>query len=83
MSESPQTLEAYDAPARLDIATRAWSIDLLNRSLISGYLPVQLLRGLGLHALRSIGPLRRLAIREGLAPSYVAPQADARGPRQP
>ena len=28
---------------------------------------------LGLHALKTIGPLRRLAIREGLAPSYVAP----------
>ena len=46
---------------------------MLNRSLISGYLPVQLLRGLGLHALKAMGPLRRLAIREGLAPSYVAP----------
>ena len=71
---APQTLEAYVRARRLDIATRAWSIDLLNRSLISGYLPVQLLRGLGLHALKTIGPLRRLAIREGLAPSYVAPR---------
>jgi 2-octaprenyl-6-methoxyphenol hydroxylase len=71
---APQTLEAYVRARRVDIATRAWSIDLLNRSLVSGYLPVQLLRGLGLHALKTIGPLRRLAIREGLAPSYVAPR---------
>ena len=71
---APQTLAAYVRARRLDIATRAWSIDLLNRSLISGYLPVQLLRGLGLHALKTIGPLRRLAIREGLAPSHVAPR---------
>ncbi len=71
---APQTLEAYVRARRLDIATRAWSIDLLNRSLLSGYLPVQLLRGLGLHALKTIGPLRRLAIREGLAPSYVSPR---------
>lgn len=70
---APQTLEAYARARRLDIATRTWSIDLLNRSLISG-LPVQLLRGLGLHALKSIGPLRRLAIREGLAPSFVTPR---------
>lgn len=70
---SPQTLERYARARRLDIVTRAWSIDVLNRSLISGFLPVQLLRGLGLHALKAIGPLRRLAIREGLAPSYVAP----------
>jgi len=71
---SPLTLDAYARARRLDIVTRAWSIDLLNRSLISAYLPVQLMRGIGLHALRSIGPLRRLAIREGLAPSYVAPK---------
>jgi len=70
---APQTLETYARARRLDIVTRAWSIDLLNRSLISGFLPVQLIRGLGLHALKTIGPLRRLAIREGLAPSYVAP----------
>jgi 2-octaprenyl-6-methoxyphenol hydroxylase len=68
-----QTLEAYARARRLDVATRVWSIDLLNRSLISGFLPIQLLRGLGLHALKSIGPLRRLAIREGLSPSYVTP----------
>ena len=70
---APQTLETYARARRLDIVTRAWSIDLLNRSLISGFLPVQLIRGLGLHALKTIGPLRRLAIREGLAPSYVVP----------
>ena len=70
----PTTLDAYTRARRLDIATRAWSIDLLNRSLISGFLPVQLMRGLGLYALKAIGPLRRLAIREGLAPSFVAPR---------
>jgi len=75
-----QTLEAYARGRRLDVATRVWSIDLLNRSLISGFLPVQLLRGLGLHALKSIGPLRRLAIREGLTPSYVAPSLMRRAP---
>jgi 2-octaprenyl-6-methoxyphenol hydroxylase len=69
----PQTLEAYARARRLDVATRVWSIDFLNRTLISGFLPVQLLRGLGLHALKTIGPLRRLAIREGLTPSYVTP----------
>ena len=62
------TLAAYTRARSFDITTRAWSIDLLNRSLISELLPVQLIRGLGLHALKAIGPLRRLAIREGLAP---------------
>jgi len=70
----PETLSAYSRARRFDIATRAWSIDLLNRSLISGYLPIQLLRGAGLFALKTINPLRRLAIREGLAPSFLTPR---------
>ncbi len=70
----PKTLAAYARARRLDIASRAWSIDLLNRSLISGLLPVQLLRGAGLFALKSINPLRRLAIREGLGPSFLTPR---------
>jgi len=71
---APEPLRAYSRARRLDIASRAWSIDLLNRSLISGYLPIQLLRGAGLFALKAINPLRRLAIREGLAPSFLTPR---------
>jgi 2-octaprenyl-6-methoxyphenol hydroxylase len=69
----PEMLKAYTRARSFDISTRTWSIDILNRSLISGLLPVQLIRGLGLHALKAIGPLRRLAIREGLAPSFGLP----------
>jgi len=71
---APAMLCAYSRARRLDIATRVWSIDALNRSLVTGFLPVQLVRGLGLHALKAIGPLRRLAIREGLAPSFLGPR---------
>jgi 2-octaprenyl-6-methoxyphenol hydroxylase len=71
---TPEALAAYARARRLDIATRAWSIDMLNRSLISGFLPIQLLRGAGLFALKTISPLRRLAIREGLAPSFLTPR---------
>jgi 2-octaprenyl-6-methoxyphenol hydroxylase len=35
---------------------------------------VQALRGLGLHILKNVGPVRRLAIREGLKPSFIAPR---------
>ncbi len=82
---APETLAAYARARAADVASRAWSIDLLNRSLISGFLPVQLLRGAGLHALKAISPLRRLAIREGLAPSFVTPRlmaAPQAGPAQ-
>ena len=35
-------------------------------------LPVQTARAAGLHLIGAIGPLRRLAMREGLAPSWRA-----------
>lgn len=71
---APGVLEAYDRMRRTDISARIWSIDLLNRSLLAHAAPVQALRGLGLHLLKSVGPVRRLAIREGLHPSFVAPR---------
>lgn len=70
----PETMAAFTAARRSDIGARIWTVDLLNRSLISGLLPVQLVRGLGLHILGAAGPLRRLLIREGLQPSYAWPR---------
>ena len=46
------------------------AIDIANRSLLSDFLPVQSLRAVGLHLIGAFGPLRRLAMREGLAPSW-------------
>ena len=69
----PETLEAYTGARRIDVASRVMTVDLLNRSLVSDLLPVHLARGLGLHALKAIGPLRRLLVREGLQPSLSAP----------
>jgi 2-octaprenyl-6-methoxyphenol hydroxylase len=48
---------------------------MANRSLLSAFLPMQSLRAAGLHLIGSVGPLRRLAMREGLAPSWRAPYA--------
>jgi 2-octaprenyl-6-methoxyphenol hydroxylase len=44
------------------------SVDLLNRSLLSGFLPIQLGRIAGMHAINMVGPLRRLLMREGVSP---------------
>jgi 2-octaprenyl-6-methoxyphenol hydroxylase len=63
----------YDRHRRADIATRSIAVDLLNRSLLSDFLPVQGLRGLSLYALDRIGPLRRALMREGIAPSAATP----------
>ena len=63
---APHELLAYERARRADIGTRSFAVDLLNRSLISNVLPVQALRGLGLFALGSFGPLRRRLMREGI-----------------
>ena len=71
---APAVLEAYGRMRRTDIASRIWTVDLLNRSLLSSAAPVQALRGIGLHILKNVGPLRRFAMREGLGPSFIAPR---------
>ena len=69
---TPNVLRHYDVARRADVLSRTFAIDLANRSLLSELLPVQSLRAAGLHLIGSVGPLRRLAMREGLAPSWRA-----------
>lgn len=58
----------YDRKRRPDILSRTASVDLLNRSLLSDFLPTQLMRAAGLQVLASTGPLRSIVMREGLHP---------------
>jgi 2-octaprenyl-6-methoxyphenol hydroxylase len=67
---SPQVLKRYVSARRADVASRTFAIDIANRSLLSDFLPMQTLRAAGLHLIGAFGPLRRLAMREGLAPSW-------------
>lgn len=62
------TGDRFDGRRRADILSRTASVDLLNRSLLSNFLPVQALRAAGLHLLSSAGPLRGLLMREGIHP---------------
>jgi 2-octaprenyl-6-methoxyphenol hydroxylase len=76
-------LAAYDKLRRADIGTRTLAVDLLNKSLLSDFLPLQGARGLGLYLLGRVGPLRRLLMREGVAPSASQPRlmrGEALGP---
>lgn len=66
-------VSVYDRRRRSDIASRSIAVDLLNRSLLSDFPAVQGLRGLGLYALDRIGPLRRAAMRAGVAPRTGLP----------
>jgi 2-octaprenyl-6-methoxyphenol hydroxylase len=70
---SDALLARYDELRRADVASRTLAVDLLNRSLLTDFLPVQSLRGVGLYALDRIGPLRRLMMRQGIAPSGAEP----------
>ena len=70
---APAVLSGYERRRRPDVSSRVWSIDLMNRSLLTGLLPVHLTRGAGLAAIGVIGPLRRLMMREGITPSYATP----------
>ncbi len=64
--------ENYHSARSSDINTRTASVDLLNRSLLSGFLAVQMVRSAGLYTLGSLSPLRRLMMREGVAPGMAA-----------
>jgi 2-octaprenyl-6-methoxyphenol hydroxylase len=72
---APQVLNRYHSTRRADVASRTFAIDMANRSLLSDFLALQSLRAAGLHLIGSLGPLRRLAMREGLAPSWRRTQA--------
>ncbi|KAA0694486.1 UbiH/UbiF family hydroxylase [Neorhizobium sp. P12A] len=60
--------DSFDRKRRTDIISRTASVDLLNRSLLSDFLPVQMLRAAGLHVLSAIPPLRSIVMREGIEP---------------
>ncbi|MGE4249918.1 MAG: FAD-dependent monooxygenase [Parvibaculaceae bacterium] len=69
---SDKVLSDYDGRRQRDLRPRQAVIDLMNRSLLSGYLPLDAGRAAGLAALASFGPLRRFAMRTGLG--TTAPQ---------
>ena len=67
-------LAQYDQKRRADVGSRTLAVDLLNRTLLTDFLPVQGARGLGLYMLDRIGPLRRALMREGVAPRSGQPR---------
>jgi 2-octaprenyl-6-methoxyphenol hydroxylase len=71
---SAELAERYDAARRADVTSRAVAVDLLNRSLLSDFLPMQGMRGLSLFLMERIGPLRRAIMREGVAPAAAQPR---------
>ena len=62
-------LARYDRLRRADVSRRTVAVDMLNRSLLSDFLPVQASRGLGMYLIDRIAPLRRALMREGVQPA--------------
>jgi 2-octaprenyl-6-methoxyphenol hydroxylase len=61
-------LSLYDGRRRPDILARAGAVNLLNLSLLSPFVPSQLLRSASLALVGSVPPLRNLFMREGMRP---------------
>ena len=66
---SAELLARYDHSRRRDVTSRAVAVDMLNRSLLTDFLPVQGARGFGLYLIDRIRPLRHALMREGVEPA--------------
>lgn len=64
----------YDGMRRRDVAPRQQVIDLMNRSLLSGFLALEAGRAASLSLLAQFGPLRRAVMQYGLAPTAGLPR---------
>jgi 2-octaprenyl-6-methoxyphenol hydroxylase len=68
------TIDRYDRMRRADTTSRMLAVDLLNRSLLSDFLPLQGARAAGLFLIERIAPLRRAIMREGVSPWASQPR---------
>jgi 2-octaprenyl-6-methoxyphenol hydroxylase len=71
---APGLLARYDAQRRADTLSRRIAVDLLNRSLLTDFIPAQGVRCLSLYLADRIGPLRRALMREGVTPAASQPR---------
>ena len=69
----PHRLEAYNQARKADIRSRSAAVDLMNRSLISGFVPLQAFRSLGLHLIKGFGPIKKFFMEQGLGATSLNP----------
>ncbi len=60
--------DRYNRRRKPDVMSRTVSVDLLNRSLLTDLLPVQMVRAAGMHVLNAVSPLRNALMQEGVEP---------------
>jgi 2-octaprenyl-6-methoxyphenol hydroxylase len=71
---SPDVLARYDRERRADVMSRTLAVDLLNRSLLTDFVPAHGMRGFSLYLVDRIAPLRRTLMREGITPAASQPR---------
>ncbi len=59
-------LREYDVLRRRDVAPRQQVIDVMNRSLLTGFMPLEMARAAGFELIGAIGPLRRYMMQQGI-----------------
>ncbi len=67
-------LHDYDRLRRRDVQPRQQMIDLMNRSLLSGFVAMETARALSLELIAGFGPLRRYVMKRGLGPVSSLPR---------
>ncbi len=72
---SDRLMAEYNALRRAEVLPRQQLIDLMNKSLLLGLLPLEVARALSLSALRYVGPLKHFIMERGLLPKSNLPYA--------
>jgi 2-octaprenyl-6-methoxyphenol hydroxylase len=70
----------YNATRRAEVLPRQQVIDFMNKSLLAGFLPMEIARAAGLAALHYVPLLKHFAMRHGLSPSRHVPFAMREAP---
>ncbi len=68
-------MDDYNSARRAEVLPRQQLIDLMNKSLLLGYLPMESARALSLATLHFVGPLRKFVMQHGLSNSNTLPFA--------
>ena len=72
---SAKVMSDYNTTRRAEVLPRQQVIDIMNKSLLLGYLPLECARVAGLAALHHFAPLKQFVMQHGLSPSGNVPFA--------
>lgn len=72
---SASLMAEYNALRRAEVLPRQQIIDIMNKSLLLGFLPLEGVRALSLSAVHYVGPLKRLVMEHGMQPKRILPYA--------